>query len=158
MWNYDQSGRSEEEMKAIQIMNKKIVSVESSETLRDALELMEDCGLDELPVVDDECFIGVITASAIHQASQHLGEMEEIPDRPVADLIGYATTCKPKEEGFKVLDHMEQDDSHHSYVVSETGALLGEVDFDALTEVLPSQVNAGRAPRGWGEWHPDSPD
>lgn len=140
-------------MKAMQIMNQRVLSVEPSETIRNALELMEDYGLDELPVVEDQYFVGVITARAIHHASQHLGELEEIPDRPVADLIAYATTCTPVEEGFKVLDHMEQDDSHHSYVVSDAGELLGEVDFDDLSEALPSQVNTGTSPGGWGKWY-----
>lgn len=141
-------------MKATQIMRRRVPRIESSETLSDALEMMDDFGLSELPVVEDDQFIGVITAEAIHQASQQLGPFEEIPDRPVGELIGYGTTCKPKEEGFHILDHMEQDDSRHSYVVSEQGRLLGEVDFEDLVDALPAEVTAGKGPRGWSKWQP----
>lgn len=141
-------------MKATQIMRRRVPRIESSENLSDALEMMDDFGLSELPVVEDDQFVGVITAEAIHQASRKLGPFEEIPDRPVAELIVYGTTCKPKEEGFHILDHMEQYDSRHSYVVGDQGQLLGEVDIEDLVEALPSEVSAGKGPRGWTRWQP----
>lgn len=128
-------------MKAMQIMKHHVPSVDVSDSIIDALETMDDYGLDELPVVEDDHFVGVIKASAIHKASELLGTFEDIPDRPVGDLIGYATTCAPKEEGYKVLDHMEQDNSSHSYVVSEDGRLLGEIDFHELEDILPSDTH-----------------
>lgn len=143
-------------MKATQIMKSRIPTIESAESIREALDMMDDFGVDELPVVEEGEFVGVITAAAIHAASQHLGPFEDIPDRPVADLISYGTTCNPKEEGFHILDHMEQDDAHHSYVVNEKGELLGEIDFEDLVEALPAEVTAGAGPKGWSGWHPDA--
>ena len=128
-------------MKAMQIMKHQVPRVDVSESIIDALETMDDYGLDELPVVEDDHFVGVIKASVIHQASEFLGAFEDIPDRPVGDFIGYATTCAPTEEGYKVLDHMEQDNSSHSYVVGEDGLLLGEIDFLELEDVLPSDTH-----------------
>ncbi len=141
-------------MKAMQIMKHHVPSVDVSESIIDALETMDDYGLDELPVVEDDHFVGVITASAIHRASELLGPFEDIPDRPVGDLIGYATTCAPIEEGYKILDHMEQDNSSHSYVVSEDGMLLGEIDFDELADILPSDTQVYHAQQiAEGELH-----
>jgi len=129
-------------VKAMQIMKHHVPSVDVSESIIDALETMDDYGLDELPVVEDDRFVGVIKASAIHKASEFLGTFEDIPDRPVGDLIGYATTCAPKEDGYKVLDHMEQDNSNHSYVIAADGRLLGEIDFEELVGILPSDIQA----------------
>jgi len=126
---------------AMQIMKHHVPSVDVSESIIVALETMDDYDLDELPVVEDDQFVGVIKASVIHKASELLGTFEDIPDLPVGELIGYATTCTPKEEGYKVLDHMEQDNSTHSYVIAEDGRLLGEIDFDELADILPADTH-----------------
>ncbi len=128
-------------MKAMQIMKHQVASVDVSESIVDALETMDDCGLDEIPVVEDDQFVGVIKASVIHKASVFLGAFEDIPDCPVGDFLDCATTCTPTEEVYKVLGHMEQDNSSRSYVVGEDGLLLGEIDFLDLEDILPSDTH-----------------
>lgn len=130
-------------MNAAEIMRPSPLTIEASETVQEALGMMDDFGIDELPVMEGDHFIGVVTSAAIHGLSERLGPFEQIPECRIVEITSYGTTCGPHDDGLTVLDHMEQDDAQHSYVVADDGALLGAIDLETLIELLPSDVSAG---------------
>ena len=48
-------------------------------SIRDALKLMEDADIDLLPVLDGDCFVGVVTTSEIFKLDEILNQTDNEP-------------------------------------------------------------------------------
>lgn len=58
-------GRNPELTTVEEVMTKKVIAVEPSKTIEDAVALMKEHNIKKLPVVDDGKLVGIITASDI---------------------------------------------------------------------------------------------
>jgi len=70
-----------------EVMTKKVITIEPSKTIEDAVNLMKDNNIKKLPVVDGEKLVGIITASDIIVVEPKL--IEGIAKLISANISGY---------------------------------------------------------------------
>lgn len=132
------------------VMTKTVVSAKASETLHDALMLMEDNDVTSLPIVDrfERC-VGIVSASDVLELTREiegeLGDMERLGDDSPLGLADFAyrhpmgqervrelmssnvATISPEARLTEAADRMLKRQVHHLPVVDEENRVVGIV-------------------------------
>ncbi len=105
------------ELKAESIMNKKVISVDPSDDVKDAIQKMKKHQISQMPVITNHKSIGIISESII---LEHLTEKKV---KFVKDIMGESPPIIPKETSSKVVSNLLR---HYPMVlVSSEGELIG---------------------------------
>ncbi len=106
-----------EEVKAEQIMSSKIISVEPSDSIKDAIAKMKKFQISQLPVIDNHKLIGLVSESTI------LDAMLNSKATQVKDIMQEAPPIVSKTTPIQVVSNLLR---HFPMVlVSEEGKLIG---------------------------------
>jgi predicted transcriptional regulator len=116
--NIDKSAQK----KAIDLMIQAIISVASCDKVQNAISKMKKNGISQLPVVDDEKVVGIISESTIVDA---LSQGKNIMDLPVSQIMEDAPPSIPEDTPADVILNLLK---HYSIVlVTQKGKLRGVI-------------------------------
>ena len=108
-----------EEIKAQEIMNNKIISVESNESVKDAISKMKKAQISQVPVIDGHKLVGLVSESTI------LESLLQKKNNYVKDIMQDAPPIVSKASSIQVVTNLLK---HYPMVlVSEGGSLVGLV-------------------------------
>ena len=106
-----------EEIKAEELMNKKIISLGPSENIRESINKMKKYGISQMPVLDGQNVVGLVSESTLLDAlmSKKSSKIEEIMEESPPTVS--------KNASIKVVSSLLK---HYPMVlVSESGKLVG---------------------------------
>jgi predicted transcriptional regulator len=116
------------EIKAEEIMNKKIISVKPNEDIKGAIGKMKKYNISQMPVVDDHKTLGLISESIL------LDALIQEKGRKVSDIMEESPPIVSKQTSVKVISNLL---THFPTVlVSEEGKLIGLITKADLLEKL----------------------
>jgi len=106
-----------EELKASEIMNQKIISISPGEDIKASIQKMKKYGISQMPVVDGNNSIGLISESILLDAL--MGEK----GKKVEDIMEEAPPTVSKNASIKIVSGL----LHHypMILVSDSGKLVG---------------------------------
>jgi acetoin utilization protein AcuB len=138
-------------MRVYQVMTTDPVAVDVDDDIEDALELMHEFGIEQVPVTEDGRVVGVLTEAATRAAAAAVEE-SDLPAWPAARRLMRpgAVTVHPVASVEEAGNVMGNSGARTIYVTAEDGRLIGSVsDTDlvdwygdgeteaALTDLLP---------------------
>ena len=106
-----------EEIKAEELMNKKIISVASNEDIKSAISKLKKFNISQVPVIDDHQVIGLISESTL------LDSLMDKKGKTVEDIMDESTPTISKTASIPIISIL----LHHypMVLVSESGKLFG---------------------------------
>lgn len=105
------------EIKANDIMNKKIISIKSDENIKDAINMMKKYNISQMPVVEDDKAIGLISESTL------LDALMQGKGKNVNEIMEESPPIVSKQSSVQVISNLLK---HYPMVlVSEEGKLVG---------------------------------
>jgi predicted transcriptional regulator len=108
---------NKEEIKAEELINKKIISISSNEGIKDSINKMKKSGISQMPVIDDHKLIGLVSESGLLEAL--MGKK----GKNVSDIMEDSPPTVSKTASVKVISNLLR---HYPMVlVSESGKLIG---------------------------------
>ncbi|OVE74654.1 hypothetical protein BVX95_01620 [archaeon D22] len=110
-----------EEKTVKEIMQKKIISVESSTTLKDTIQLMRKNGISQMPVIENNKLLGVVSESSILDAILEA----KSNDTKVSQVMSDSPPTISITASLDVVSHLLK--HYPLVVVSDTGKLIGIV-------------------------------
>lgn len=109
--------QNKEEIKAEELMNKKIVSVAPSDTIKDSISQMKKFGISQMPVIDNAHVIGLISESTL------LDALINKKDKKIEEIMEESPPTVSKNASVKVVSNLLK---HYPIVlVSDSGKLTG---------------------------------
>ncbi len=112
--------REEKEKKAVDVMNKRIISLTPGESVRDAIVKMRKHQISQLPIIDGNVVIGIVSESVLLDALLSQKERSSI-----TDLMDAAPPIIPAETSVRLVSSML---AHVPFiVVSKKGELKGVI-------------------------------
>ena len=106
-----------EEIKAEELMNKKIVSVSPSNEIKESIGKMKKFGISQMPVIDKNKVIGLVSESTL------LDGLMSKKHEKISDIMGEAPPIVSKTTSVKIISSLLK---HYPMVlVSESGKLIG---------------------------------
>lgn len=118
-----------EEIKAEEIMNKKIVSLAPNEDINESISKMKKFGISQMPVIDGHNVIGVVAESTLLDAL-----MNKKDKKTAADIMDESPPVVSKTASIKVVSNLLR---HYPMVmVSESGKLIGLITKSDLLAKL----------------------
>ncbi len=127
-------------MTASELITNDIPALQATDTVRQALDLMEELRVSELPVVDQHKYLGLITED----------EAETADERAAVSVLlhtGVPVQINPSDFFLVPLKIMHQQNLSLLPVVREDGELLGIITRDQLLHAA-SNYNAAHVPGG----------
>lgn len=108
---------NKEEIKAEEVMNKKIISVIPDNDVKESITKMKKSGISQMPVIEDHKVIGLVSESSL------LDALMDKKDKKVSDIMEEAPPIISKTTSVKVISSLLR---HYPMVlVSESGKLIG---------------------------------
>jgi predicted transcriptional regulator len=109
--------QSKEEIKAEELMNRKIISLHPSDAIKDSVAKMKKYGISQMPVLDGQSVIGLVSESTL------LNSMIENKGKKISDIMEESPPTVGKNASVKVVSNLL---THYPMVlVSESGKLIG---------------------------------
>ncbi len=105
------------EVKADEIMNKKIISIRPEEFIKDAIKKMKKYDISQMPVIDDNKVVGLISESTL------LDALVEGKGKSVAEVMEESPPIISKQSSVKVISNLLK--YYPMILVSESGKLAG---------------------------------
>jgi len=108
---------NKEEIKADELMNKRIVSINPSNSIRDSINKMKKFGISQMPVLDKNNVVGLVSESTL------LNALMNKKDKKIEDIMEETPPMVSKTTSVKVISNLL---GHYPVVlVSESGKLIG---------------------------------
>jgi predicted transcriptional regulator len=108
---------NKEEIKAEEIMNKKIISVSPEDNIKESVDKMKKFGISQMPVIIDHKMVGLVSESGLLDAL--IGEK----GKKISDIMEEAPPIVSKTTSVKVISSLLR---HYPVVlVSDSGKLTG---------------------------------
>lgn len=108
---------NKEEIKAEEVMNKKIISILPSDNINDSVNKMKKFGISQMPVIDDNKIIGLVSESTL------LDALMNKKDKKMSDIMEESPPIVSKTASVQVISNLLR---HYPMVlVSESGNLIG---------------------------------
>jgi len=108
-----------EEVKAEEMMNKKIISVAPNDDIKESINKMKKFGISQMPVLEDHKVIGLVSESTLIDALMNK------KDKKIEDIMEDTPPIVSKKASIKVVSNLLR---HYPIVlVSESGKLIGLV-------------------------------
>ena len=105
------------EIKADEIMNKRIISIQPNDNIKDAISKMKKYGISQMPVIDEHKAIGLISETTL------LDALMEEKGKKVAEIMEESPPIVSKQTSVKVISNLLR---HYPMVlISEEGNLTG---------------------------------
>lgn len=106
-----------EEIKAEEVMNKKIVSILPSENINDSINKMKKFGISQMPVIDSHKAVGLVSESTL------LDALINKKGKKISDIMEDAPPIVSKTASVQVISNLLR---HYPMIlVSESGKLIG---------------------------------
>ena len=119
---------NKEEIKAEELMNKKIVSLDPNDNVKDSINKMKKFGISQMPVIDNEKIVGLVSESTL------LNALMNKKGRKIEDIMEETPPIVSKTASIKVVSNLLR---HYPVVlVSESGKLIGLITKADLLSVL----------------------
>ncbi len=115
-------GHEERRVTAEDLMSEEVISVSPDDTVRAAVDRMQESQFSQLPVVDDDIPVGSMTDSIVARAR---GEVDDLPDADVEDIMGESFPTVSPEEDLSTLSRLL--DHSSAVLVTERGRVVGIV-------------------------------
>jgi len=125
-----QSLSQKEEKKAIALMNKTLISVEPTDSLKTAIKKMKKHSISQLPVIDNKRAVGVISESAILDAIIN----NKSSDTAISNVMNDAPPTIDSNASVHVVSHLLQ--YYPLVLVAEKGKMLGLITKADLFESI----------------------
>ncbi|MFH0867743.1 MAG: CBS domain-containing protein [Candidatus Woesearchaeota archaeon] len=110
---------NKEEVKAEELMNKKIISVAPDNDIKESINKMKKFGISQMPVIDDHKVIGLVSESTL------LDALMSEKGKNIADIMEEAPPIVSKRASIQIVSNLLK---HYPMVlVSESGKLIGLV-------------------------------
>tara|TARA_B100000315_G_scaffold126455_1_gene116315 strand:- start:786 stop:1331 length:546 start_codon:yes stop_codon:yes gene_type:complete len=108
---------NKEEIKAEELMNKKIISVAPNNNIRESINKMKKFGISQMPVLDDHNVIGLVSESTL------LDALMSKKSKKIADIMEETPPTVAKTASVKVVSNLLR--HYPTVLVSESGKLIG---------------------------------
>ena len=108
---------NKEEIKAEELMNKKIISVAPNNNIRESINKMKKFGISQMPVLDDHNVIGLVSESTL------LDALMSKKSKNVDDIMEESPPTVSKKASIQIISNLLR---HYPMVlVSDSGKLIG---------------------------------
>ena len=108
---------NKEEIKAQELMNKKIISITSGNDIRESINKMKKFGISQMPVIDKHKVVGLVSESTLLDAL--MGKKH----KKISDIMEEAPPIVSKTASVQIISNLLR---HYPMVlVSESGKLIG---------------------------------
>ena len=108
---------NKEEIKADELMNKKIISVSPKDNIKDSVTKMKKFGISQMPVIEDHNIIGLVSESSL------LNAFMSNKSKKIMDIMEETPPMISKTASVRVVSNLLK---HYPVVlVSESGKLIG---------------------------------
>jgi len=108
---------NKEEIKAEELMNKKIVSLVPNDSIKDSVSKMKKYGISQMPVIDHNNVVGLVSESTL------LDALMNNKDKNVSDIMEETPPIVSKTTSIKVVSNLLR--HYPTVLVSENGKLIG---------------------------------
>ena len=109
--------QNKEEIKAEELMNKKIISVDPGENIKESINKMKKYGISQMPVIEQDNVIGMVSESTL------LDALMGSKSKKIAEIMEESPPTVSKTASIKVISNLLK---HYPVVlVSESGKLVG---------------------------------
>jgi len=106
-----------EEIKAEELMNKKIISISPTNDIRDSINKMKKFGISQMPVIDNHKVIGLVSETTL------LDALMTKKGKNIADIMEETPPIVSKTASVQIISNLLK---HYPMVlVSESGKLVG---------------------------------
>jgi|TARA_Y100000310_G_scaffold292645_1_gene321575 predicted transcriptional regulator len=110
---------NKEEIKAEELMNKKIINVTPSNNIKESINKMKKFGISQMPVIDNHKVVGLVSESTLLDAL--MGKK----DKKILDIMEESPPIISKTASIQIISNLLR---HYPMVlVSESGKLIGLV-------------------------------
>ena len=124
--------REKEEVKAKDIMHKKVCFVNADDSVKEVIKIMKTKGISQIPVLSKEKIIGIITEATL------LNKLLENPQKVVSytagDVLEETPPIIPPRTGIKTVSELLRDNP--IVLVAEKGDVLGIIAKTDLLEKI----------------------
>ena len=108
---------SKEDIKAEELMNKKIVSVVPGNNVKESINKMKKFGISQMPVIDNHKVVGLVSESTL------LDALMSKKDKKISDIMEESPPIVSKTASVKIISNLLR---HYPMIlVSESGKLIG---------------------------------
>ena len=119
---------NKEEMKADELMNKKIISVSPKDSIKDSVTKMKKFGISQMPVIEDHNIIGLVSESSL------LNAFMSNKSKKIMDIMEETPPMISKTASVRVVSNLLK---HYPVVlVSDSGKLIGLITKSDLLSKL----------------------
>ena len=108
---------NKEEIKADELMNKKIVSLTSNDNIKDSVRKMKKFGISQMPVIDGHKIIGLVSESTL------LDALISKKGKRIDEIMEETPPIVSKKASIKVVSNLLR--HYPAVLVSENGKLVG---------------------------------
>lgn len=108
---------NKEEIKADELMNKKIVSLTSNDNIKDSVRKMKKFGISQMPVIDGHKIIGLVSESTL------LDALISKKGKRIDEIMEETPPIVSKKASIKVVSNLLR--YYPAVLVSESGKLIG---------------------------------
>ena len=108
---------NKEDIKAEELMNKKIVSMNPDDDIKDSVRKMKKFGISQMPVIDDHNVIGLVSESTLLDAM--MGKKSKI----VSDIMEETPPIVSKTASIQIISNLLR--HYPTVLVFESGKLVG---------------------------------
>jgi len=108
---------NKEEIKADELMNKKIVSLTSNDNIKDSVRKMKKFGISQMPVIDGHKIIGLVSESTL------LDALISKKGKRIDEIMEETPPIVSKKASIKVVSNLLR--HYPAVLVSESGKLIG---------------------------------
>ena len=108
---------NKEEIKADELMNKKIVSLTSNDNIKDSVRKMKKFGISQMPVIDGHKIIGLVSESTL------LDALISKKGKRIDEIMEETPPIVSKKASIKVVSNLLR--HYPAVLVSENGKLIG---------------------------------
>jgi|TARA_B100001971_G_scaffold101662_1_gene93716 predicted transcriptional regulator len=122
---------NKEEIKAEELMNKKIINVTPSNNIKESINKMKKFGISQMPVIDNHKVVGLVSESTLLDAL--MGKK----DKKISDIMEESPPIISKTASIQIISNLLR---HYPMIlVSESGKLIGLVTkADLLAKLYKS--------------------
>ena len=119
---------NKEEIKAEELMNKKIITIAPSKDIKDSINKMKKYGISQMPVIDHDNVVGLVSESTL------LDALMNKKGKKISDIMEENPPIVSKTASVKVVSNLLR---HYPVVlVSDSGKLIGLITKSDLLSKL----------------------
>lgn len=114
-------------------MHSPVLSVLPSNSIGEAVQMMEENGISQLPVIKNGIPVGCVSESAIINAMEE-GRLQRTQDHSVADVMEEGFPTVPPSLDVDTIVHLLH--NHHAILVVEKGIVKGVITKHNLISLI----------------------